>query len=79
MWVGGKTIGDTRFGSFSTPDLVLSFMPGPVVLALLLGVVSGVPTSLAVAVGSIPAAAAMGYALFYAPPSDGEPPGRSDP
>jgi len=54
----------------STPDLVLSFIPGPLVVAVVIGFLVGVPLSLALAAGSVPASAAMGYALFYAPPDE---------
>jgi len=57
-----------RLGSPSTPDLILSFVPGPLVLALLAVALLGVPAHLALAAGSLPAGAAVGYALFGAPP-----------
>ena len=62
------TISHTRLGSLSTPDLVLSFIPGPLGVALLAGVLLGVPLTMALAACSVPASAAIGYALFYAPP-----------
>lgn len=62
------TISDVQFGSVSTPDLVLSFIPGPILLGLVVGLTLGIPLTVALAVGSVPAAAATGYALFYAPP-----------
>lgn len=55
-------------GSLSTPDLVLSFIPGPLLLALVVGLLFGVPLTAALAAGSLPSAAAIGYALFYSPP-----------
>lgn len=55
--------------SVSRPDLVLSFIPGPLLVAVLGSVVLGVPLALALAAGSLPAGVAMGYALFYAPPT----------
>lgn len=61
-------ISQTRLGSLSTPDLVLSFIPGPLVVALLAVVLLGVPLTTALVAGSVPASAAIGYALFYAPP-----------
>jgi hypothetical protein len=64
------TISDTRLGQVSEPDLVLSFIPGPLVVAVVVGFLVGVPLSLALAAGSLPASAAMGYALFYAPPDE---------
>jgi hypothetical protein len=66
---------DGDFGALSTPDLVLSFIPGPLLLALLAVGVLGVPMHLALAVGSLPAAAAVGYALFLRPPVEN---GRSE-
>ncbi|WP_136718043.1 hypothetical protein [Halorientalis salina] len=66
------TISDTRLNQVSEPDLVLSFIPGPLLVAVVVGFLVGVPLSLALAAGSLPASAAMGYALFYAPPIDGE-------
>jgi hypothetical protein len=47
---------------------VLSFISGPLVVALLAVALLGVPLTMALAAGSVPASAAMGYALFYAPP-----------
>ena len=64
------TISDEPLDTVSTPDLVLSFIPGPLVVAVLVGFLVGVPLSLALAAGSVPASAAMGYALFYAPPEE---------
>jgi len=55
-------------GTLSTPDLVLSFIPGPLLLALLAVGFLGVPTYLALAVGSLPSVGAVGYALFLRPP-----------
>ncbi len=69
------TISDTRLDRVSEPDLVLSVIPGPLVLAVVIGFTVGVPLSLALAVGSLPASAAMGYALFYSPPVES---GKSD-
>ena len=69
---------DRDLGTLSTPDLVLSFIPGPLLLALLVVGVFGVPTHLALAVGSLPAAAAVGYALFLRPPVENGS-GRSEP
>ena len=66
------TISTARLDRVSKPDLVLSFIPGPLVVAVVVGFLVGVPLSLALAAGSLPASAAMGYALFYAPPVDGE-------
>jgi len=59
-------------GSLSTPDLVLSFIPGPLLLALLAGGMLGVSTPIALAAGGLPASGAVGYALFLAPPVDDE-------
>jgi len=61
------TISDRPLG-VARPDLVLSFVPGPLVLAAGLGVLFGVPLWLALAVGSVPASLAVGYVLFYRPP-----------
>jgi hypothetical protein len=66
------TISEHPLGSVSRPDLVLSAIPGPVALAAVLGVLLGVPLSLALAVGSVPSSAVVGYALFYRPPVDGD-------
>ena len=66
------TISDTRLDQVSEPDLVLSVIPGPLVVAVVIWFFVGVPLTLALAVGSLPASAAMGYALFYSPPVDGE-------
>ncbi|MFB6143112.1 MAG: hypothetical protein ABEJ30_07195 [Halorientalis sp.] len=55
-------------GSVPTPDLVLSFIPGPLLVAVLVAFLLGVPLTLAVAAGSVPSMAAMAYALFYRPP-----------
>lgn len=49
---------------------MLSFIPGPLVVALLAAVLLGAPLTIALAAGSVPASAAIGYALFYAPPID---------
>jgi len=62
----------SRLDSLSTPDLVLSFIPGPLLLAVLAVVLLGVPLTGALLVGSIPASVATGYALFYAPPVEPE-------
>ncbi|MFB6163801.1 MAG: hypothetical protein ABEJ31_01440 [Haloarculaceae archaeon] len=53
---------------------MLAFIPGPVVLALVAAFALGVSLPLALAIGSVAACAAIGYALFYAPPveRDGE-------
>jgi hypothetical protein len=59
-------------GSLSTPDLVLSFIPGPLLLALIAGGVLGVSTPVALAAGGVPASGAVGYALFLEPPVGGE-------
>ena len=59
-------------GSLSTPDLVLSFIPGPLLLALVAVGLLGVSTHVALAAGSLPATGAVGYALFLEPPVDGE-------
>lgn len=59
-------------GSLSTPDLVLSLIPGPLLLALLAGGVLGISTPLALAAGGVPASGAVGYALFLEPPVDEE-------
>jgi hypothetical protein len=59
-------------GSFSTPDLVLSLIPGPLLLALLAGGILGVSTPTALAAGGLPASGAVGYALFLEPPVDDE-------
>ena len=64
-------------GSFSTPDLVLSFIPGPLLLALIAGGVLGVSTPIALAAGGLPASGAVGYALFLEPPVDDESAGGS--
>ncbi|WP_424017635.1 hypothetical protein ACOZ4N_17465 [Halorientalis pallida] len=66
------TISEHPLGSVSRPDLVLSAIPGPVALAAVLGVLLGIPLSLALAVGSVPSSAVVGYALFYRPPVDEE-------
>ncbi|WP_299265476.1 hypothetical protein [Halorientalis sp.] len=66
------TISEHLFGSVSRPDLVLSAIPGPVALAAVLGLLFGVPLSLALAVGSVPSGAVVGYALFYRPPVGSE-------
>jgi hypothetical protein len=58
-------------GFLSTPDLVLSFIPGLLLAAMLAVGVFGVSTHLALAAGSVPAAGAVGYALFWEPPTDG--------
>jgi hypothetical protein len=65
-------ISEDPLGSVSRPDLVLSAIPGPVALAAVLGVLLGIPLSLALAVGSLPSSAVVGYALFYRPPVDSE-------
>lgn len=57
-------------GSISTPDLVLSFIPGPLLLALVAVGVLGVSAPVALGVGSLPASGAIGYALFLEPPVD---------
>lgn len=62
------TISDTRLNQVSESDLVLSFIPGPLVLAVVISFVVGVPFTLALAAGSLPASAAIGYALFWSPP-----------
>lgn len=65
------TIAQLSPGSLSTHDLVLSFMPGPILLGLAAGMLLGIPLTVAMTAGSVPSAAAMAYALFYAPPSNG--------
>ncbi|WP_336000586.1 hypothetical protein [Halorientalis halophila] len=50
---------------------MLSAIPGPVVLAAVLGVALGVPLPIALALGSLPAGVVMGYALFWEPPVGG--------
>lgn len=64
------TIARTHLGSLSTPDLVLSFIPGPLVASVALAVALGVPLSVTLAAGGLVASVAVGYALFYAPPVD---------
>lgn len=54
--------------TLSTPDLVLSLIPGPLVLAALAATVSGVSLATALGVGSLLASVVVGYALFYSPP-----------
>ncbi|MFB6178535.1 MAG: hypothetical protein ABEI77_02285 [Halorientalis sp.] len=61
-------ITDTRLDRVSKPDLVLSFIPGPLVVAVVVSLFVGVPVTLALAAGSLPASLAIGYALFYEPP-----------
>lgn len=56
----------------STPDLVLSSVPGPLVLSVLVAQLVGAPLFLGLAAGSVPAGLAVGYGLFYAPPVEPE-------
>jgi hypothetical protein len=55
----------------------LSAIPGPMALAAMLGLLLGVPLSLALAAGSVPSGAVVGYALFYRPPVDDEEPNEA--
>lgn len=66
------TISESYIGGMSEPDLVLSAMPGPLVLSVVVAVLVGVPVSFGLAVGSVPATLILGYALFYAPPVDSD-------
>jgi hypothetical protein len=60
------------FGSLSTHDLVLSLIPGPLLVAVAVAVFSGVDLAVALAAGSLLASVAIGYALFYDPPVETE-------
>lgn len=51
-------------------DLVLAAIAVPMVVAGLVGVVSSLAISTALAAGSLPATGSLGYALFYEPPED---------
>jgi hypothetical protein len=53
----------------SLADVILAFVAGVLSLAWLLAVVSWVPLLPALAAGSLPAGGAIGYALFYEPPT----------
>lgn len=51
-------------------DLVLATIAAPMVIAGLVGLVSSLAMSTALAAGSLPATGSLGYALFYEPPGD---------
>lgn len=51
-------------------DLVLATIAAPMVIAGLVGLVSSLAMSTALAAGSLPATGSLGYALFYQPPGD---------
>lgn len=51
-------------------DLVLATIAAPMVVAGLVGLVSSLAMSTALAAGSLPATGSLGYALFYEPPRD---------
>jgi len=59
---------DSPLGSMSTPDLVLSLIPGPLIVAYLVAMLSTITLPVALAAGSLPAAGLVGYALFWEPP-----------
>jgi len=64
----GRTLSRCR-RERSLADLVLAFVPGVLSLAWLVALVSWVPVLPALAAGSLPAGGAIGYALFYEPPT----------
>jgi hypothetical protein len=51
-------------------DLVLATIAAPMVIAALVGFLSSLAMSTALAAGSLPATGSLGYALFYQPPGD---------
>ena len=51
-------------------DLVLVAIAVPIVVAGLVGLVSSLAISTALAAGSLPAIGSLGYALFYEPPGN---------
>ncbi|PSP88643.1 hypothetical protein BRC90_06950 [Halobacteriales archaeon QS_4_69_34] len=53
----------------TTADLVLVAIPGILVAALAAGLLASFSVAVALAGGSLPALAALGYVLFYDPPS----------
>lgn len=55
--------------SLSTPDLVLAAVPAPLLAAVAVGWLAAVQMATAVAAGSVPSMAVMGYALFLNPPA----------
>lgn len=62
---GGRSAGDRADADdVSEYDLVLAALPAPVLAGALVGVVLAVPLVSALAVGSLGAAAIVGYALF---------------
>lgn len=71
------TITRSRLGPFDRPDLVLSLIPGPLLVAALVAVQFGLSLPLALAVGSLPAGLVTAYALFYEPPTVPERPTES--
>ncbi|MFB6170413.1 MAG: hypothetical protein ABEJ06_04615 [Haloarculaceae archaeon] len=63
------TRAQTDAASVSSHDVVLALLPAPLLAAVAVGWLYAVGMATAVALGSLPSVAVIGYALFLDPPA----------